>query len=204
LESLAEKRREERWLGTLFLTLALLYVIPFWIVHYLPTVDGPCHTYNAWILRQYDHVPLFRQYYQINAEPYPNWIGHGIMALLMFAAVPPLVAEKLLASGYALTLLAGIWYLAGVVRPGGSRWLAFLAFPFVFNFLFQFGFHNFSLSLALFPFVLGFWWRYRERPADPRYVIGINLLLWGFSLIMTAIACRTVADTPAPGAPAAR
>ena len=101
-----EDRREERWLGALFLTLALLYLIPFWIVHYLPTVDGPCHTYNAWILRQYDHVPLFRQYYQINAEPYPNWIGHGIMALLMLA-VPPLVAEKLLASVYALTLLGG-------------------------------------------------------------------------------------------------
>jgi hypothetical protein len=190
-----EDRREERWLGALFLTLALLYVIPFWIVHYLPTVDGPCHTYNAWILRQYHHAPLFRQYYQINAEPYPNWIGHGIMALLMFA-VPPLVAEKLLVSGYALTLLAGVWYLAGAVRPGASRWLAFLAFPFVFNFLFQFGFYNFSLSLALFPFVLGFWWRYRERPATPRYVIGINLLLWlcyfshilSFGLALLAIA----------------
>ena len=35
-------------------------------------------------------------------------------------------------------------------------------------------------------------------------LFGINLLLWGFSLIMTAIACRAVADTPAPNAPAAR
>ena len=111
-------------------------------------------------------------------------------------AVPPLAAEKLLVSGYALTLLAGVWYLTGAVRPGGSRWLAFLAFPFVFNFLFQFGFYNFSLSLALFPFVLGFWWRYRERPAVPRYVVGINLLLWlcyfshilSFGLALLAIA----------------
>ena len=35
-------------------------------------------------------------------------------------------------------------------------------------------------------------------------LFGINLLLWGFSLIMTAIACRAVADAPAPNAPAAR
>jgi uncharacterized membrane protein HdeD (DUF308 family) len=35
-------------------------------------------------------------------------------------------------------------------------------------------------------------------------LFGINLLLWGFSLIMTAIACRAVADTPAPTAPGAR
>jgi len=47
-------------------------------------------------------------------------------------------------------LLAGVWYLAGSVKPGG-RWLAFLAFPFVFNFMFQFGFYNFSISLALKP-----------------------------------------------------
>ena len=188
---------EERWLGALFLTLALLYVVPFWIVHYLPTVDGPCHTYNAWILRQHgdvQHYPLFQKYYEINAAPYPNWIGHGVMALLMFA-VPPLVAEKLLASAYALTLLTGVWYLAGTVRPGG-RWLAFLAFPFVFNFMFQFGFYNFSVSLALFPWVLGFWWRHRERPGSLRYGVGINLLLWlcyfshilSFALALLAIA----------------
>lgn len=171
--------REERWLGALFFTLALLYLVPFWSVRYLPTVDGPCHTYNAWILRQYDNVrefPRFREYYEVNTGPYPNWIGHGVMALLMLAA-PPLVAEKVLVSLYVLTFLGGMWYLAGAVRAG-SRWPAFLAFPFVFNNPFQFGFYNFSLSLALFPWVLGFWWRWRDRPGDLRYVAGINLLLW--------------------------
>jgi hypothetical protein len=198
MEPTVEPRSEERWLGALFLVLALLYVVPFWIVHYLPTADGPCHTYNAWILRQYgdvQHYPLFQQYYRINAEPYPNWLGHGVMALLMFV-VPPLVAEKLVVSAYALTLLGGIWYLTGAVRPGGSRWLAFLAFPFVFNYTFQFGFYNYSLSLALFPFVLGLWWRYRDRPASLRFALGIHLLLWlcyfahilSFGLALLAIA----------------
>jgi hypothetical protein len=192
--------RRERWVRALYFSLAALYAVPFWIVHYLPTVDGPCHTYNAWILRQAANpkgYPLFQQYYQINAAPYPNWIGHGVMALLMFV-VPPLVAEKLLATGYVLTFLAGMWYLAGSVRPGnsGDRWLAFLAFPFVFNFLFQFGFYNFSISLALFPLVVGCWWRHRERPLSPGYAVGINLLLWlcyfshvlSFALALLAIA----------------
>ncbi|MFL6193232.1 MAG: hypothetical protein ACJ75H_03620 [Thermoanaerobaculia bacterium] len=166
------------WTRRLFLALALLYAVPFWTVHYLPTVDGPCHTYNSWILRQYhntDRFPLFQQYYEINALPYPNWIGHGFMALLMFVA-PPLVAEKLLATTYALTFLLGMWYLAGAVDPD-RRWLAFLAFPFVYNFMFQFGFYNFSMSLALFPWILGAWWRHRERPG-PGFAVGINLLLW--------------------------
>jgi hypothetical protein len=110
--------------------------------------------------------------------------------------VPPLVAEKVLVSAYALTFLAGAWYLAGSVRPE-SRWLALLAFPFVFNLLFQFGFYNFSISLGLFLFILGFWWRHRDRPGSPVYWVGINLLLtlcyfshilsFGLSLVAIAV-----------------
>ncbi|MEA2603547.1 MAG: hypothetical protein QOF89_4539 [Acidobacteriota bacterium] len=171
-------RADDAWIRRLFFTLAVLYVLPFWTVRYLPTTDGPCHTYNAWVLRQYGNVqqyPLFHQYYEIHALPYPNWTGHAVMALLMFA-VPPLSAEKLLVSGYVLLFLAGAWYLAGSVRPG-ERWPAFLAFFFPYNQLFQFGFYNFSISLAVYLFVLGFWWRHRERP-DLRFAVGINLLLW--------------------------
>jgi hypothetical protein len=174
-----------------FFALALLYVVPFWTVHYLPTVDGPCHTYNAWVLRQYDNTreyPLFQQYYVINEKPYPNWLAHGIMALLMFV-VPPLAAEKLFVTLYALLFLAGVWYLVGSVQSE-QRWVAFLAFPFVHNYLFQFGFYNFCLSLALFPWILGFWWRRREKP-DLSYAIGINLLLWlcWFSHIVSYVLC---------------
>jgi hypothetical protein len=187
---------EDLWLRRLFFALALLYVLPFWTVHHLPTVDGPCHAYNAWILRQHGNAaeyPLFQQYYEINWRPYPNWVSHATMALLMFV-VPPLVAEKLLVSAYVLLFLGGVWYLAGAVRPG-ERWLAFLAFPFAYHQLFQFGFYNFSISLALFLFVLGCWWRNR---ADPKlaFAVKINLLLWlcyfahilSFVLALAAIA----------------
>src|SRR5687767_14061109 len=126
-----EVRRPNGRVRRLFFALAALYVLPFWTVRYLPTVDGPCHTYNAWILRQYHNVeryPLFQQYYEINAQPYPNWISQGTMALLMFV-VPPLAADKLLVSGYVLLFLGGIWYLTAALRPPRERWLAFLAFP---------------------------------------------------------------------------
>jgi hypothetical protein len=168
----------DRRLRGLFFALALLYVLPFWVVRHLPTVDGPSHTYNAWILHQYGNVaryPLFQQYYEISAKPYPNWIGQAVMDLLMYA-VPPLLAEKLLVSGYVLAFLAGAWYLAGAVRPG-ERWIAFLAFPFAFHQLFQYGFYNFAISVALFQIALGFWWRHRER-AGLRFAVEINLLLW--------------------------
>jgi hypothetical protein len=159
-----------------FFGLAVLYVLPFWVVHRVPTTDGPCHTYNAWVLLHHGDAryPLFARYYEVNGKPYPNWIGHGGMALLM-TAVPPAVAEKLFVSGYVLAFLAGAWYLAGSVRPE-ERWPAFLAFPFVYHQLFQYGFYNFSFSVAFFLFALGFWWRHRERPTW-RFAVGINLLL---------------------------
>lgn len=170
--------RSQRRLRQLFFALAVLYVLPFWVARYLPTVDGACHTYNAWIMRQHgntEQYPLFNQYYEINPKPYPNWISQGGMALLMFA-VPPLVAEKLLVSGYMLLFLGGMWYLVGAVRPE-QRWLAFLAFPFAWNLLFQYGFYNFSYSLAFFPWIVGCWWRYRAAPGLG-FALKINLLLW--------------------------
>jgi hypothetical protein len=173
-----EIQTNDAWLRHLFFALALLYVLPFWTVRYLPTWDGPCHTYNAWILRQYGNTaeyPLFQQYYEINAKPYPNWTSQGTMALLMFV-VPPLIAEKLLVSGCVLLFLSSVWYLAASVRPG-EGWPAFLAFPFAYHQLFQYGFYNFSISLALFLFVLGYWWRNRPLPGRG-FAIKINLLLW--------------------------
>jgi hypothetical protein len=166
-----------KWLSRLFFALALLYVLPFWTVRHIPTVDGPCHTYNAWILRQYgnaERYPLFQQYYEISWQPYPNWVSHATMALLMFV-VPPLVVEKLLVSAYVLLFLGGAWYLADAVRPY-ERWLAFLAFPFAYHQLFQDGFYNFSISVALFLFALGCWWRHRARPGFA-FAVKINLLL---------------------------
>ncbi|HKV08911.1 MAG TPA: hypothetical protein VJ725_12275, partial [Thermoanaerobaculia bacterium] len=108
---------------------------------------------------------------------------------------PPLVAEKLVVSGYVLLFLGGAWYLAGAVRPE-ERWLAFLAFPFAYHRLFQFGFYNFSIGLALYLFTAGFWWRHRAKP-DLAFALKINGLLvlcwlshilsFGVSLISIAV-----------------
>ena len=183
-------------LRRLFFILAVLYVLPFWTVQYLPTTDGPCHTYNAWVFRNHgnqEEFPLFHQYYELNLRPYPNWTGHAVMVALMYA-VPPLIAEKLLVSGYVLLFLGGAWYLAGAVHPG-ERWLAFLAFPLAYNQLFQFGFYNFSIAVAVLLFVLGFWWRHRETP-NLRFAVGMNLLLglcWFSHILPFILALLSIA-----------
>jgi hypothetical protein len=194
----SEALPKDTWIRRLFFALVLLYLVPVWSVHYLPTVDGPCHTYNAWIIRSYADVPLFQKYYEINTRPYPNWTGHAIMALLMFV-VPPLVAEKLLVTLYVVLFLLGVWYLAGTLEAE-RRWLAFLAFPFVYNFMFQLGVYNFSIGMALSLWIVGFWWRRRER-VGLRFAVAINLLLWlcyithivAFVLAMVGVAVLWVA-----------
>lgn len=182
----------------LYLILCLAYLVPIWAVEYLPTTDGPAHTYNAWVVRQHGNAaehPLLGRYYEVDARPLPNWLGHAAMAGLM-TAVPPRTAEKLLVSGYVLLFLAGTWFLVASVDPARG-WLAFLAFPLVYNQLFQMGLYNFCLGLALLLFAVGIWWREREA-LDARLVLGMNallLLIWFAHLVahvLTLIALGTL------------
>ncbi|MDP9121873.1 MAG: hypothetical protein M3O15_11000 [Acidobacteriota bacterium] len=166
-----------RWMGGLFLLLACLYVVPIWSVHFIPTTDGPCHVYNAWILRQYGNTaqyPLFHEFYEINWQPVPNWTSHAVLALLMLAASPG-IAEKVLLTGYMALFLGGLWYLAGAAAPE-RRWLAFLGVPLSYNLLLQLGFYNFSISLGCFMLAVGYFWRHRERPGL-RHAVVLNLIL---------------------------
>ena len=178
------------------LALALLHVVPIWVAPYLPTTDGGAHVYNAWILRGLltgDAPSAIAEHYELNLRPYPNWLGHAAMAALMGVASPP-VAEKLLATAYVLLFAGGSWYLLVAVGQR-ERWLALLALPFIHNRLFQFGFYNYSLGLALVPWVLGHWWRHRERPT-PAFALRLNLLLlacWFAHLMPFALAIAGVA-----------
>jgi len=161
----------------LYLALALVYLIPVWAVKYLPTTDGPAHTYNAWVLRQLgsSETSWLDRYYEVDARPLPNWLGHAVMAELI-RVVRPRTAEKLLVSGYILLFLAGARFLASSVDPARG-WLAFLAFPLAYNQLFQMGFYNFCLGLAFFLFAVGLWWRRRDTPG-PWLALQLNALLF--------------------------
>jgi hypothetical protein len=166
------------WFQWLYLALALLYVLPFWLAAFVPTTDGPCHLYNAWVLRHLGDLagyPAVNRYFEVDARPIPNWLTHLLLAGAMWL-VPPLVAEKLLLSGYVLLFLGGLWYLAGAI-DGDRRWLAFAGFLFVFSVPLQSGFYNFCYSLGLFCFAVGYWWRRRDS-FDLGAAVKLNLLLW--------------------------
>lgn len=184
-------RRRPGWGDALFLALALVTLLPLWTVRHLPTVDGPAHLYNAGILLHLatgaGDFPRFDEYYELNLRPFPNWTTHAVLALLL-TAFPPDVAEKLLVSGCVLLFLFGLRYLAASLAEGEAGWrdASFLGFPFAYHWPLQMGFYNFSISLGLFLFAVGFWWR-RRRGLGLWEAVALNglLLLTWFSHILS-------------------
>lgn len=161
------RERIRAWLSDrenlFFAALIVLNLIPIWGFKYFPSQDGPIHVENASIIREYHHQDLttFRDYYILNKKPVPYWSGHLIMAGLMFI-VPVLIAEKIFLTSYVILLPVSTRYALMAIRPE-SGFLAFLAFPFIYNFLLHWGFYNFCYSLPMFFFVVGYWIKNQER-----------------------------------------
>ncbi len=169
----------------LFAALLALHVVPLWCFAYFPSQDGPAHLENATILREYNNsaFPRLREYYVLNARPDPNWFVHLALAGLM-AVVPAPAAEKILLTGYVVLLPLAARYALAAVRPS-SRFLAVLAFPFVYNALLHRGFYNFCYSLPVFFFVLGYWMKHRESFGARQTVVlaALGLVLYFCHLV---------------------
>lgn len=151
----------------LFVALLALHVVPIWWVRHFPTQDGPLHVENVLALLNHGTSPLLREWYVANWGPQPNWLTQALLASLL-GLVSPVVAEKLVLTGY--TLLLPLAFRA--VLPRGERgwWGALAVFPFVHAFPFHMGFWNFCYGLALAFLAIGFWLRRRGRLGPGRFV----------------------------------
>ena len=184
------------WEDRIFLLLVLLYLLPIWSIQFFPSQDGPSHVYNALIVKEYfntNEYPLFHKYYDLNAKPMPNWFGHATMAILMFI-VNPLIAEKLLLSGYVLLFLLSGRYLLINVDPT-KKWLALAFFPFVYNYLLNMGFYNFSYSVGFFLLAVGYWWKHHQNLRLKHAAI-LNLIMvccYFSHMVSTVIALLSIA-----------
>ena len=155
------------WLGDrenlLLLVLILAHLIPLWAFQYFPSQDGPAHLENANIVFDFFHPgrSIFREYYLLNKNLEPTWLGHFILASLMYV-MPIFIVEKIFLSGYVILLPLSIRYALRAIRPD-SGFLTFLMFPFIYNYPLHMGFYSFSYSLAVFFFLMGYWMRNHEQ-----------------------------------------
>jgi hypothetical protein len=182
----------------LFWILLALHLLPIWIFPFIPTQDGPGHQAVTFILRQYDHpaAGLLRQYFLPNQEALPNWFIFFLMGrVLGFVSVP--MAEKILLTAYVFLLPLSARYALRAIDPRAG-FLAVLAFPFLYNFMFNMGFFNFCFSLAAFFFAVGYWLKHAERMGPGRTMVLALLMLWVYfchpvTLVMAIAALMTLA-----------
>lgn len=156
----AVARRPELVAYTITTSLALL---PIWVPSVFPSQDGGAHLYNAHVLAAFATGAAAAPYadiYALNFAALANWADHLLLALLT-AMVSPVLAEKLLLSGYVIAFAAAARYAAASI--GRDRaWVAHLALPLIFTFSVQMGFYNFILCFPLYFVLIGFYWRHRD------------------------------------------
>jgi hypothetical protein len=171
---------EQAWLFWLVVGLCLA---PIWWIHFLPTQDGPAHLANAVILKDYDSPGArYRNFFEVRWEPLPNWTVHLLLAGLLHV-VPPLSAEKIVVSLYALGFAWAFRYLQTAFgRPGGPVSLGALLL--VYPRCFWMGFYNYCLSLVLFLALVGFCVRRSQWTSRDAAIVCLLLLATWFTHLL--------------------
>ena len=135
--------------------LIVAYLFPIWLFDYFPTQDGVSHVYNSQIITEYNNPTFqFGDYYNINWFPFPNWLSHFCLALLMFI-FKPLTAEKVFLSLYVILFPIAIRYFLKTVQSGKDS-LVILSFTFIYNYLLLMGFLQLCCQCPLILFSTGF------------------------------------------------
>lgn len=141
-----------------------LCLLQVWLPSHYLTCDGPCHLYNARILHNTwtgEYTDFYRRFYHISYTTAPNATTTWVLALLLFI-FKGIVAEKVFLSLYVLLLATGSIKLLQKLQGGSNLW-QLAAIPVIFTYLFAKGFYNFSLGVALWPWMVLFWIRYLEQ-----------------------------------------
>ena len=134
---------------------------------------------------------LLRQVYDLRLTLFPNWSSHLILLALMYLFPPLICEKILLTICITLIPLSLFYFLNSVVWPNlqpvnhrsfllatqstgrgktlperisllfSGNFLGLVGFIYAFNYLLHMGFYNFTLSISLFFFTLGYWCRHQ-------------------------------------------
>lgn len=165
----------------LFLCFTLLNLLPVIQGKFFPTLDGPAHLHNSFIISEllFSNNTIFLEFYKFNEIFVPNWIGHLILSFFnMF--LPAFLAEKILLFIYLIGLPYGFRSLIRTISPQNVEF-SYIIFPFTYSFLFILGFYNFSIAIVLMLFSLSFWFsNWEEGLSSRKRVILFGLITLTF------------------------
>jgi hypothetical protein len=177
---------------------ALTLLAPLWLFSHFPSQDGPSHVYNARLalLLLWEPSEVLRAFFEWNLDLFPNWFSQASLAALL-TLLPPLWAERLLLTAYALSVPLSFRYALVAVRPAAAP-VAWLSVPFVLNRYIHEGFYNRAFALVPFFLALGYYVRRRGVLAlRPAGVLGL-IVLWlyfcaGGSFLLLAVLLAVLA-----------
>lgn len=158
-------------IGVAFLVLFIIAaILPFLLVRYVPSLDGPQHLYNARLTAELIKGNEFiAQFFRFNPVLIGNLSAIYIMAVLMLI-FPAFIAEKILLVCYVIGLVIAFrYFLRSMTKSVPVTCLLIL--PLGFNSLFMLGYYNFCLAFIPFFFALGFLRRHERR-------IGLKEFVW--------------------------
>jgi len=177
--------------NSFFLLFIILSLFPLWIFRYFPSQDGPAHIYNAYIIRNYFHpgYPLIREYFILNGKLDPTWVSHLILGGLTYL-FPISIVIKVFVSGYIILFPLSFRYALRALRPGAEAY-AILSFPLIYNYPLHMGFFSFSFSLTLCVFILGYWYKHKDRFTlhTGGVLSALFILLYLFHVVSLVIVC---------------
>jgi hypothetical protein len=156
-----------------FLTTVLLVVayivwilsLPAW-----PSQDGPIHLYYVHVMRELlsHHATVYSRYYTIKhvLPPYALYY-YTLLALSRLCSL--LLADRLVLCAYVLLFVFGFRYIARTIGPSADL-STLLAVALALNWSAGMGFLNYTLSLALAFWAIGFWLRFNGRSLGRRLI----------------------------------
>ncbi len=163
-----------------FVVLLVLHLLPIWIFAYFPSQDGASHIYNGLVLKEYGKHENYtlRDAWELNITVFPNWLSHILLAAFLHV-FPPNISEKVLLTIAIGMVPVGFFYFMNAIHKGkkGQFVYAWLGFPFAYNYLLYMGFYNFQLSISLFFFSFGFWWKHKDE-------MQVKNLVWLYVLLL--------------------
>jgi hypothetical protein len=152
-----------------------------WAVPYFLTLDGPCHLYNAQILLDGlmgRHTDFYGAFYELNAQPEPNWFSHLTLVPLL-ALFPAWLAEKIWLTGYVLLFGFGMRKAVRALDRHND-WLATGSGVLAMHLPLYLGFFNYCTSLALVFYVFAQGLSYWRGPSLRNGVLLCGLVTWQY------------------------
>ncbi len=160
-------------LAAMIVLLTALSLAPVWSVALPPLADYPNHLARMHILAELERSATLQQFYDVLIAAQPNLAMDLIVPAL--ARVMPLeVAGKVFISLTLISMAAGVLVLHRTLHDRWSWWPC-LAFLFLYNRLFLWGFLGYLLTLGLALAAVALWIRLRDRPVPLRLATGTVL-----------------------------